>query len=61
MREDRKPVVAYLSGDGPIIIKYDDGSSTNFGNRANAIKEIKEHGIKLFDSWSLTREVEVPE
>ena len=61
VREDRKPLVAYLSGDGPIIIKYDDGSRTSFGDRAKAAKVIKEHGIKLYESWHMLKEVEVPE
>ena len=56
---DCKPIAAYLSDDR-VVIKYDDGSATSFGNRAKAVKVIKEHGLKLYDSWSLSREVEVP-
>lgn len=61
MRPDRKPLVAYLSSEGTIIIEYDDRSATNFGNRAEAVKVIKDHGLKLYDSWAKLREVELPE
>ena len=64
MNEDSKPVSAHqVQEDGVlhgIVIKFEDGHRKIYYHNSEALAVIKEHDLKLYDSWSCTREVELP-